>query len=53
LPPGTNEKRESEREFEVVASGEPDETITKSATREFTGTRAGEAGKRLAFFVVF
>jgi len=40
LPPGTNEKRESEREFEVVASGEPVETITKSATREFTGTLA-------------
>ncbi|HLN29754.1 MAG TPA: hypothetical protein VK395_18555, partial [Gemmataceae bacterium] len=53
LPPGTNEKRESEREFEVVASGEPVETITKSATREFTGTLAEEIAQRLVFFAVF
>jgi len=46
-------QREPEREFEVVASGEPVETITKSPTREFTGTLAEEIAQRLVFFAVF
>jgi len=33
--------------------GEPVETITKSATREFTGTRAEETAQRLAFYAGF
>jgi len=46
-------QRKQEREFEVVASGEPVETITKSPTREFTGTLAEETGQRVAFVAVF
>jgi len=46
-------QREPEREFEVVASGEPVETITKSATREFTGILAEQAGHRLVFSACF